>query len=304
MEPLEILMAADATYARQLAVAVTSLAATADRPCRVWVLHDRSAGIDLARALDPVRADLSIETVAVDAAMTAYAPLFSPRSMLYRLLLGEVLPAELTRVLYLDVDIVVRRPLTELWESDTGDAVIGAVRDAYRPWVVRDPRLPWRERGVPPNAPFFNSGMMLVSLPRWRAREIGPQALAVTESIPVMDQCALNTVIAGDFAALHPRWNVQSYHLTGDECLAYGAEGRDRVDEALADPAIVHFTGGTFNRPWEAPCGNPYAREWIEWLDRTEWRGWRPRPVPPTTRAVRRAQRAWRVLRRGGRGLD
>ena len=116
----------------------------------------------------------------------------------------------------------------------------------------------------------------------------------------MLDQCALNIVLADDWLPLHPTWNVQSYHLVGDECLAYASEGRERLDEAVADPAIVHFTGGTFNRPWEEPCGNPYRAEWLGYLDRTAWRGWRPEPVPPITRAVRRTQRALRLLRHGG----
>ena len=119
----------------------------------------------------------------------------------------------------------------------------------------------------------------------------------------MLDGCALNVVLANDWAALHPTWNVQSYHLTGDECLAFAAEGRDRVDEAVADPAIVHFTGGSFNRPWQAPCGNPYRDEWLACLDRTAWRGWRPKPAPAFARALGRTQRALRVARYGG-GAD
>jgi lipopolysaccharide biosynthesis glycosyltransferase len=142
---------------------------------------------------------------------------------------------------------------------------------------------------------------MLVSLEQWRDQEVGARAVALlSETSALLDQCALNVVLENAWTALHPTWNVQSYHLTGDDCLAFAGDGRDRIDEALADPAIVHFTGGSFNRPWQAPCRNPYRDEWFECLDRSAWRGWRPKPAPPLARAWGGTKRAARVLRHGG----
>jgi lipopolysaccharide biosynthesis glycosyltransferase len=223
--------------------------------------------------------------------------------MYFRLYLSELLPRDLERVVFLDADVIVRRSLRELWGTPLGDAPIGAVRDAYLPWVARNWRFAWRDVDVAPDAPFFNSGVMVVALGSWRDKAIGARAVALlSETSPMFDQCALNIVLQHDWAALDPRWNVQSYHLTGDRCLAFASEGRDRLDEALRDPAIVHFTGGSFNRPWQAPCGNPYRDEWLAYLDCTAWRGWRPDPKPALVRAWGRATRAFHVLRDGGVG--
>ena len=109
-------------------------------------------------------------------------------------------------------------------------------------------------------------------------------------------------MLVGQWAPLEPTWNVQSYHLAGDRGLSYATEGATRMDSALADPAIVHFTVGTFNRPWQAPCSNPYRDEWLEHLDRTPWAGWRPRPAPLARRIWGRARRVGRIALHGGKG--
>jgi lipopolysaccharide biosynthesis glycosyltransferase len=225
------------------------------------------------------------------------------RPMYFRLVMAELLPTELDRVIYLDADVIVRRSLRDLWQADVGVAPIGAVRDAYLPWMVRNSRFHWRDVGVAPDAPFFNSGVLVVDLERWRAREVGSRALGLlSRESSMFDQCALNVVLEREWSALSPEWNVQSYHFSGDDCLAFASEGRDRLDAALSDPAIVHFTDGTFNRPWEAPCRNPYRDEWLTNLDRTAWRGWRPEPSPALARAWGRMKRALRVMRYGGSG--
>jgi lipopolysaccharide biosynthesis glycosyltransferase len=305
MDPIEIVMAVDPEYVRQLAVALASISANGDDPCRVHVLHDDVSLTDR----DRVQRSLSdrVEVVWMDARPAVVdhdLPRVHPRPMFFRLVASELLPPELDRVIYLDADVIVRRPLRELWRTPLGDAPVGAVRDAYHPWMARNTRFHWRDVHVAPESPFFNSGVMLLALAQWRDRDIGARALALlSETSSMFDQCALNIVVEGEWMALPPQWNVQSYHLSGDECLAYASEGRERIDAAIHDPAIVHFTGGTFNRPWQAPCSNPYRDEWLAQLDRTPWNGWRPEPKPAVVRAWGRTQRAFRVLRYGG-GTD
>jgi lipopolysaccharide biosynthesis glycosyltransferase len=302
MEAIEIVMAVDARYVRQLAVALASMTANCDEPCRVHVLHEDLPLEVRDRVQSSLPDRVRVEWIDARSAVVGLdLPREIPRPMYFRLVICELLPRELDRVIYLDADVIVRRTLRELWRANLGAAPIGAVRDAYLPWMVRNSRFHWRDVDVAPDAPFFNSGMLVVDLERWRAREVGARALALLSGESSMfDQCALNIVLEHNWAALAPEWNVQSYHLSGDECLAFASEGRDRLDAAISDPAIVHFTGGTFNRPWEAPCSNPYRDEWLEHLDRTAWRGWRPDPAPAHVRAWGRTKRALRVMRYGG----
>src|SRR6185437_3789460 len=59
-----------------------------------------------------------------------------------RLLLDRLLPTEVERVIYLDCDIMVRRPIEELFDIDLAGHPIGAVADPYHDGIklVRDIR--------------------------------------------------------------------------------------------------------------------------------------------------------------------
>lgn len=302
MEAIEIVMATDEAYVRQLAVALASISANCPEPCRVRVLHDGVSAAARDRVHGTTHDHVDVEWIDVHRAVGRHPlPRGDSRATFFRLFLTDVLPDDVGRVVYLDADVIVRRPLRGLWEAPLHDAAIGAVRDAYRPWMVRNDTFNWRAVGVAPDAPFFNSGVMLIDVGRWRAREVGARALALlSEESRMLDQCALNVVEEDDWTALPLVWNVQSYHFFGDECLAFAVEGRERLDAAVSDPAVVHFTGGSFNRPWQAPCGHPFRDEWLTYLDRTSWRGWRPEPARPLVRAWGRTRRALQVLRYGG----
>ncbi|MEX1007530.1 MAG: glycosyltransferase family 8 protein [Acidimicrobiia bacterium] len=301
-DDVNLVVAADSSYVKQLAVTISGISATAGgRRHVVHLLHDAAE----RRHLDPVAACASdeVELSWIDVRATARRdsiPAALAYPSFYRLHAERLLPETLDRILYLDIDVIIRRPLAELWELDLGSAMVGAVRDAYRHSMVR--ALPWRELGLEPSLPYFNSGVLCIPLDRWRVEGIGAQAedLVVRGVVGPSDQDALNIVLAGRAQPIDPRWNVQTHHLVGDTCPAWETEPRELLEAALADPAIVHFCGGTFNRPWVEPSRNPYRQEWFEWLDRTPWAGWRPRRESAMRRALRRAGRAGRVLTRGG----
>ncbi len=302
MEAIEIVMATDEAFVRQLAVAVASISANCSEACRVRVLHEGVSPTARERVHASRRDHVEVDWIDARPVADRHAfPVGHPRPTFFRLFLSELLPGDCERVVYLDADVIVRRSLAPLFDRPLDGAAIGAVRDAYRPWMVRNNTFSWRDVGVAPDSPFFNSGVLLIDLAEWQRREVGARAVALlSEQARMFDQCALNIVQENQWAALPPQWNVQTNHLFGDECLAYATEGRDRLDAAVRDPALVHFTGGSFNRPWQAPCGNPFRDEWLTYLDRTPWRGWRPEPAKPLVRAWGRTQRALAVLRHGG----
>jgi lipopolysaccharide biosynthesis glycosyltransferase len=62
-----------------------------------------------------------------------------------KLFIGEILPPDIRRVLYLDPDIIVRGDIKELWNHPIN--LLGAVPDAVNP----------QELEPPPNEPYFNT---------------------------------------------------------------------------------------------------------------------------------------------------
>ncbi len=90
----------------------------------------------------------------------------------------------------------------ELWQTNLEGNVIAAVEDAG----FHD-RL--EKMGITKeNEKYFNSGMMLIDLVRWRAKSITQKVLDYInqnpEKLRFHDQDALNAILYNDWLHLHP----------------------------------------------------------------------------------------------------
>lgn len=304
--PIDVVVAADRNFSRQLAVTISGISQfAAGVPHRVFVLHD---GYD--RELQELVGSAASDEVAltwIDASSreltSAILPDYLPTATLYRLRISDLLPLDVTRVIYLDTDVVVLGSLGELWTTDLEDGDLAAVHDAVCPWAASPRCLDWRELGVAPATPYFNAGVMVIPLDRWRANGVGRRTLdwLRRHEFHYGDQCALNTVANGNWTPLAPRWNVQSGHFH-DDALAWIVETRDDMERATAEPSVVHFTSFPDHiKPWEPRSTVPFRDAWFDALDRTAWAGWRPEdPRFSRTRVLAgRARRAGGLLLHG-----
>lgn len=262
--PLTVVLAADAGYAMQVATSVRSLV---EHNRRAWPVdvHVFWEGPDAARrrierslpagaaTFRWIPADLDrFRSFALPPGLTAMA--------FARILIPDVFSEATDRVLYLDADTLVLDELDLLWRTELGEAVVGAVVDAPLHSVGGRPPGPWADaarcddpvvRGtldyctgvwdrVPPVADYFNSGVLLIDLPRWRREAISERAIAwlgENPTTPFCDQDALNVACDGKWMRLDRRWNDQDHLLVPVDARA--------EDER---PGIVHFI--TTNKPW------------------------------------------------------
>jgi len=136
---------------------------------------------------------------------------------------------------------------------DLGPCTIAAVRDAFlsdAPWRAQLNAIAGASVGE-----YFNSGVLLIDLTRYRSTGAGPALLALlrrfNREFVYTDQDAMNVVFAGLWKALPFRWNVQSYWYTLDfwlKAAALPAEKRAQLEAAVTNPAIIHYT--TPSKPW------------------------------------------------------
>ena len=165
----------------------------------------------------------------------------------YRLLIGELLPVEITRAIYLDLDILVQDDLYKLWKLNIPETkVIAAVKnDDFESNINR---LALKENM------YFNAGVMLIDLEKWRSLDVYNKSLDVVKknqiSVVWWDQDILNYLFDGKVMELHKSWNYQLLIFRGQNWLKY----------LLDRPSIIHFTGGgTKNKPWFNSCENVYG---------------------------------------------
>lgn len=182
----------------------------------------------------------------------------------YRLLMTEAIAPEVMRVIYLDCDLIVRADLGELWDYPLGDSLLAAVPDVN-----------FRHRhvlGLPEEAPYFNAGMLLIDLDRWRREAIGAAALdfAVTHSERITwgDQCALNWLLRGRWLKLNKVWNVQTPSF--GRVLDGEFQFYRKVPPWTKAARIIHFTAP--GKPWLYMCEHPFKQEYLAYREQTPWR--------------------------------
>jgi lipopolysaccharide biosynthesis glycosyltransferase len=294
---VHVAMCIDCSFAVPLAACLASVDAFCfDRETIVHVVHsgfDEELRMKVSRGLD----NISINWIeANDQTLSgAHYSVFLSRASLYRLLLGDLLPDDIERVVYLDADTVVGQSLGPLADFALDDRmIVGAVSDAQAPWAAGPLGPPWQLLGLNPSSKYFNSGVLLIDLARWRQERVGRECIDLLRKVTPRwgDQDALNTILEGRWQELPRRYNVQSADTRRDS-IAW-ALWKDEVQEAVANPAIVHYTEGA--KPWLKGSQHAEADRWFHWLDQTTWTGWRPTEERPAAWKTG-ARHAFRFLR-------
>ena len=88
----------------------------------------------------------------------------------YRLLITKILPENIEKIAYLDSDIIVNLDIAELWRIELGDKILACVPESFN-GVDTQERLPLCSEGYVRNEDYFNSGVLLMDLKRFRKED-------------------------------------------------------------------------------------------------------------------------------------
>jgi lipopolysaccharide biosynthesis glycosyltransferase len=315
---IAVVTAADNAYAIPLAVTIRSAIdyLAADRSLVVYVL-DGGLSPDSKQRLSRSWRSPHVSIQWLQPPMEQIADLkteYHLNHVTYLRLFMPALLANHAKVIFLDADLLVQKDLSALWDVELDGAPVAAVHDYFAPFLdtrqaigrtsicdrypdKRHPIPNYRELGLDPTAAYFNAGVMVVDLNKWREMDVFGRALDLTrryvEDVRYCDQYALNVLFSQRWKALDPRWNQ------GSNLFAWNGASDGGFDPKLYstlrnDPWIVHFTWN--RKPWQYGCTHPYTRRFFRVLDRTDWRGWRS-DAPASLRArfdnAYRQYRAW-----------
>ena len=207
MQPITILACTNRKYFQHAGVMLASMLANspASRFEIVVVSGDGTAAErgKLERTLAQfANARLTIRDFHLDRGLhtpAAYSP-----DIFTRLWVEDFFGPEVERVLYLDSDMVVLADIAGLWDTPLEGKLLGAVDI---PGATKPQKL-----GTPVGEGYFNSGVLLIDLARWRAIGARAQVLAVLAErgteFDDPDQDALNICFHADRKRLDYRWNV------------------------------------------------------------------------------------------------
>ncbi len=181
-----------------------------------------------------------------------------------RLAIASIFDVE--QVVYLDADIFfTKSPVDLLRLQLEGQSAIAAVQDVQNPTLESGIAIPgWQSLGLKGNTPYFNSGVMVMSIKKWNEEKISEQAIDFVQSHPqhlrFRDQDALNFLLVGKWQSLPLIWNYPPLSvILKIEGAKYYAEKISPLNSILdieQDAGIIHFVGPA--KPWQQgfPDGN------------------------------------------------
>lgn len=152
-----------------------------------------------------------------------------PLCVYVRICIPYFLPPETEKAIYLDADTLLECDIRTLWEIDMKGYGIAAVTDRAKTvdtsWAgIQN----YEELGIPGESLYFNTGVLVMDLKKWREEGISRRVFqCIEENIQYAnfpDQYGLNVYFANRWLELSHRWN--SY-----------------AQEDVFNPFIIHFTG-------------------------------------------------------------
>jgi len=325
---LSIVVSADDGYAMPLAVAVQSILDTLDTMYEID-LYILDGGVSLANRercqstwqcrarsihwIHPPQETIQMFSSSDHFTVATY----------FRLLLDQLLPVDVSLVVYVDPDTLCRKSIHEIANTNLHDHPIAATQDIFCPFIDNRYAMPnfdmargnvyglpavpdSVERGVPGNQPYFNAGLMVVDLDCFRNREIGERLLFYAAKFKGQllwaDQCALNGCLGDQWIQLDPIWNVTTptFNLPSFQ---YSCFDQRTFERMVRDPALIHYAGP--KKPWHYASQVGFVHEYLLAIDGTAWKGWRPKsPSEEISQNANRSKMRWyeRFFTSRGRG--
>ena len=157
-------------------------------------------------------------------------------------LMPELIDPEVSKLLYLDGDMIVLGDIKPLWETDLNGNIIGAVDDIAAIKFKEFDRL-----HIPEKFGYFNTGTLLINRKEWVkdgfSRKLLSYAREYADILKFLDQDAGNGVLYNKRKALHPKWNQQVGVYFLEKNFVNSTYSDEILEETINKPVIVHFNG-------------------------------------------------------------
>lgn len=174
----------------------------------------------------------------------------------YRLIAFDKIPEK--RVIYLDLDMIVNCDLKKFYNFDLMSKPLGAIQD----YIF----------GLKGKGNYFNSGILLVDLEKWRTDKYLQKCLDAimgnSDKLKYPDQDTLNEVFKNNWQHLPLKYNRQKilfdfrssdFHISSTQ-----------YNSLLDNPAIIHYTGRI--KPWHFRYVFPDKKYYSKYIKKTSYK--------------------------------
>lgn len=178
----------------------------------------------------------------------------------YRFLAQSILPKEVDRILWLDVDMIVKKSLEGLYYQDFGDTNIIVSQS-----INKNPESLIKKLQLNQDSKYFNAGMLLFNLAQIR-KNITPTVYFDyiennKEKITWLDQDVLNVIYNKSSKFVdYMKYNMQTF---SDEEF-----DKSTIEKINEETVIIHYIGAC--KPWHYKYNNYCAKFYWEYAKYSE----------------------------------
>ena len=206
----------------------------------------------------------------------------------YRLFLIELLPSDLKKVLYLDGDIINRKSLMPLWETDVDNFAVAASPDV----CFMDDSF-YERLNYPKEKGYFNAGVLLINLEYWRKNNFinsfKEYIKQNADRLKWHDQDVLNYLLKDCKKIIPVKYNLMNLFLWSNR--NYDDIIKKEIEEAINDCVLLHFTPV---KPWYTTCQHPFRSTFFKYQAQTIWKD---------TPLIEKRPLSWRIKKLLGWGF-
>lgn len=182
----------------------------------------------------------------------------------YRLLINELLPSDLNRILYLDCDIVINKSIEDLYNLDLEENCIAA--------LIEDNDLKPRQRlGLSPDGDYFQAGVILFDIDKCKSRLSYEKSIEILNKIGdrllAVDQDVINVMFDGKIKSIEEKFNnckITNFYGNNINRL-FNHINKDRLDNTV----VFHYSTG---KPWNNLFSGSAEKIWYQYLKLSPYR--------------------------------
>lgn len=274
---VNIVFSSDDNYAQHTAVAMASILLNTSNPAKIrfFIIDDGITDDKKSKikgTAEGLQSTVEFITVKNKQLMQGFVSGEISRACYFRIDIPNILPAEVTKVIYLDCDLLLYDDIQILWNTDIGDYPIAAVCDYGIMASKRLRRQKAKCIGLPYKADYFNSGVLIMNLDAWRKADYSGKVIEIVQKnkFPNHDQDALNKVFMNNWYVLPLRWNVIPPVFNLFMKILKSELLRKNAVEAKKNPAIFHYAGGY--KAWEYKLYQGFNDQYYKYLTYTDFK--------------------------------
>lgn len=181
-----------------------------------------------------------------------------------RLLIPNIIPKRIKKILYLDSDMLVLDDITELWKLSLGNHVLFALQDlTYSHVHKKTNSQALIAAGMASSSPYFNSGLLFINLFNWGKNDVLSKYIEILykmgHKFTHCNQDALNII-------LNDKWKpLNHYWLAANTIYQSSKEG---IKKIVKNKKMIHFTGTT---PGLVGCKHPLKDIFYKYVFHSSW---------------------------------